>query len=116
MGTNPKQPVGTLPQDTSHLPIQITSGFTTVDASSTPKKSPLSYTTGITKIKVPTEALSIDIAPSTDMRISEDPTMSSYTIVPKDCEVEFGVAEMVYIYVAGDLAGGTLNFRFNTII
>lgn len=107
---------GTLEKDKNHESIQITDSFLTEDASSpTTLKSPTSFTTATLRIVIPNNAVSVDLAPTKDLRVSEKSDLSSYTLIPADDEVEFGVAQMKYIYVAGDSAGGSLYFRFNLV-
>jgi len=116
MAPQTKKVTGTLPQDESHLAIQCASAFLTVDGSSPTLKSPLAFTTAVTRITMPGKAISVDLAPSVDMQISEDVNFASYTVIPANDEVEFGIGEIDYIYIKGSLAGGTLYFRFNTLV
>lgn len=114
--TPPYKKFRVLREDENHIPIQSPTAFATVDGTiPTPIISPTTYTGAISPITPPINAISVDLAPSTDMRISEDPVMASYTIIPAGSEIEFGISEMPTFYIKADAAGGSLFFRFNII-
>ncbi len=102
-----------LPQDASHLAIETASGFLTTNSAGV--SSPFNFTGTITPITIPDNCAEIIIAPSTDLRVSEDPIMASYyVIVAGSCEA-IALAYMPTIYIAADGAGGTANIRFATV-
>jgi hypothetical protein len=100
-----------------NVPIQIPTNFQTVDGADSPLTSPTPYTGSISPLTLPESAISVDLAPTTDLRVSEDPTMASYTIVPAGSEVEFpcGSSSIGAIYIKADSSDGSLLFRFNTM-
>lgn len=105
-----------LNRDDNKVPIMTGVGIATQDATGTPQKSPLAFTTGVTTIEVPTNAAEIVLKPSVALRISEEATVSDrYFVIGAGTTMAIGVADTDTIYVAGDSASGTLNFYFVTV-
>lgn len=99
----------------SHEPIQIGNSFQTSDATASPQNSPLAYSTVIITIAVPVNAVELIVNPSTAMRISELPAMTTYDVIAALSKESIPVAGMNFVYIIRDSSNGTLNFRFTII-
>jgi len=99
--------LGSLKKDENANAIQGGHSFVTVG-------SPLSYTLAESSITVPSNAISLVIEPSTNLRVS-DVSGSSYFTVPASTKDTFPVADMQTIYLKGDTVIGTASVRFITI-
>lgn len=104
-----------LKRDQNQVPVQIGTSFATVDSSDTPKASPLSFSSSIIEIVIPDRAVEFIINPSENMRISEDPTMTSYDVIAADTKEAIECSIMQKVYIVRDSVDGTLNFRFNLV-
>jgi len=113
--TTPVKEDGNLPEDLNLRPIQIGGSFVTQDDTGTPQTSPLSYSSAVITIAVPTNALEFIVNPSTDMRISDIVGMARYDVIAANTKEAISVAEMDNVYIIRDSADGTVNFRFTMI-
>lgn len=104
-----------LVRDGSTGAIQIGSTFQTNDATGTPLVSPLTYTTGVTTLIIPDNAVEIILAPSTNLRVSELQSMAQYYVIPSGQAEALGVSKQTNVYIQGDSAGGILSFRLTVI-
>ena len=103
---------GTQQKDQNRSVISSGTGIKTFDVSSPVNNSPLSYTNTVTTISVPTNAVEIVLRPSTDLRVSEDSTMTTYYVIPANQTEAIGLSRSDVLYITRDSANGTLNFRF----
>lgn len=103
---------GGLARDYTGSNLQTATRFATVDISGTPKVSPLAYSSSILTITVPNFATQLVLAPSTALRVSEDPAMASYYLIPAGACEALSVALMPLVYIKRDTADGTVSFRF----
>lgn len=101
-----------LARDYTGQPLQTATRFQTVDANATPKVSPLAYSSTAITLTVPNNATQMILAPSTDLRVSEDPNMASYYVIPAGACEAYAVALMATAYIKRDSADGTVQFRF----
>lgn len=92
--------------------MQVMAQFTTQDETSTPKTSPLAYTTAVITLKVPKEAIQVTFMPTTDMRVSDIVGMTTYDVIKANTKETIGCAGMQNIYIIRDSADGSLNFKF----
>jgi len=105
-----------LAKDGSARVIQVATSIQTSDATGTPQTSPLAYTTAlITALTIPTRAAEIVLKPSTDLKVSEDSTMTSYFVILANTTQVFPLARADNFYVQGNSSDGTLNFYFHLI-
>lgn len=102
---------GQLARDPSDVPIQFPTKFSTLDGAGT-KLSPLAYAAVVLTLVVPNDAVWMSISPTTDLRVSEDSTMSHYDIVPSGGRDIFYVALLANIYIVQDSVTGIARFRF----
>ena len=103
---------GLLGRDNRGTPIQTACRFATQDASATPKTSPLAYSSSVITVTVPDNAVQLVVSPTTDLRVSDDPTMTRYDVIPAGAREALAVALMASVYVRRDSADGSLRFRF----
>jgi hypothetical protein len=104
-----------LVRDASTAAIQIGSSFQTSDGTVSPQGSPLAYTTGMITVVPPVGAVEFIVNPSTDLRVSENSSMSTYDIVKAGTKESIPCAKMSAIYLIKDASNGTMNFRFTII-
>ena len=104
-----------LATDASRKPIQVGSAFQTLDATGTPKTSPLAYTDSTQTIAVPDRAIEFIVNPSTALRISEQSDMTPYDVIAANTKESIPCAKMTSIYIVRDSQNGTLNFRFTLV-
>jgi hypothetical protein len=95
--------------------MQAATGFVTRDGTATPLNSPLAYLTTTLSLTVPDNAVRLVLTPSTALRISDDPGMARYYVVPAGVEASFDVTLMSSVYILRDAVSGTLNFQFATV-
>lgn len=112
---HPSDQFGVLARDGRAVPMQLATGFTTRDATSTPISSPLPYLTATITLVVPDNAVKLILTPSTALRISDDPGMSRYYVVAAGVEASFDVVLMQNVYLHSDSSGGTVQFQFATV-
>jgi len=108
------QNFGNLPRDGSRSPIQTTNSFVTQDATGTPITSPLAYTTGVTTLVVPPNAVSIVIQSSVALKVSEVLTQASYYTTTINGVETLSCGNMANIYLSA-AGAATIQFRFNTV-
>jgi len=104
-----------LPKDGSARVMQVATGIETSDATATPQTSPLTYTTSTTTITIPADCAELNLKPSTALKVSEDSTMTTYFVIDADSWHTIPVGRTDYLYIAGETAGGTLNFYFHEV-
>lgn len=107
-----KQLTGQLTKDESSAPIQIGRNFVTTNGTQT---SPLSYTTGVTTLLIPSNAIEVHFYPTSDLKVSELVAVSTYDLIVTGSKEAVCCAGMSQIYLAGSTASGTLYFKFVTI-
>jgi hypothetical protein len=103
---------GNLAWASESIPLQTATTFVTQDASTTPKVSPLAYSSAVVIIGVPDAAIQLILCPSTDLRVSEDAAMSHYDVITAGAKEALAVALMTSVYIRRDSADGTVRFRF----
>ena len=103
---------GSLARDPTNYPLPFATKFGTKDSSGTPKLSPLNYSSSIITLVVPNDAVWFSVSPTTDLRVSEDPAMASYDVVPTAGRESFYVALMANVYIVWDSADGIARFKF----
>lgn len=107
--------ISSMIKDENGISVQIGNGFKTVDASASPKLSPITLTGGVQSIQIPEGAVEIILMPTTnDLAVTEDPLDASYDLVLKSSKESFPCARMPAIYVQGT-TGDTLYFRFTIV-
>lgn len=104
-----------LGRDDNHEQIPTGCSILTHDSTGSPNNSPLSYSDSVINISIPVNAAEFVLKPSTDLRISENPAMSTYFVIGAGTVQAIGVARMDNIYIIRDSADGTLNFYFVTV-
>jgi len=106
-----------LKKDGNNALVHTGASFETKDASTVQQLSPLTYlgVGTIFELKIPSNAAEIILRPSTDLKISEDPTMASYWTCKADLPDGFGVTNMDTLYFEAVSSGGALEFTFITI-
>lgn len=95
--------------------LQILTKFQTEDGAVPSNRSPLIYSTVIKKIVVPNDVFEFVLSPSTDLRISSLPNVSNYDKILAGSKEVLPIGRMSNVYIRGDVAGGTLFFRFHTL-
>jgi hypothetical protein len=95
--------------------LQTGCGIQTSDATASPQNSPLTITTGVTTIAVPTNAAEMVVKCDVAIRISEVAAMTTYFTLPASTVLAVPLARTDSIYIRGDAAGGTLQFYFVTV-
>lgn len=103
---------GSLGRDNNGTAIQTATSFVTQDGTATPKVSPLAYDTTVTALVAPAGAVQLILAPSSDLRVSEDSAVGRYYRIPGGSAEALPVAPGRQVYVRQDIAGGTVSFRF----
>jgi hypothetical protein len=115
----PKEPTyarfGQLARDGRGNPLQTAAKFVTADTATTPRVSPLAYSNTILTITVPDAAVQVILAPTTALRVSEDPTMVHYDVIAAGAKEALPVALMQSVYIRRDTADGTVCFRFAVV-
>lgn len=104
-----------MPRDASRQVIQVSNGIVTQDGTASPQTSPFMYTTGVTTLVVPANAVELVLAPSTALNLSEIVGMSRYFIIGANTIQAIGCAGMGNVYIAANTTGGTLSFYFVTV-
>lgn len=113
---HPYDQFGILARDGRSQTMPFATGFTTKDATTpTAISSPLSYLAATITLTVPDSAVRLVLTPSTALRISDDPGMTRYYVVPPGVESSFDVTLMQNVYVLRDAVSGTLQFQFATV-
>lgn len=103
---------GQLPRDSGGDVIPSATKFVTQDATGSPQISPLAYSSSVITLVVPDDALQLILAPTTDLRVSEDVAMGRYDVVTAGSKEAFAVALMQNVYIKRDAVDGTVRFRF----
>ena len=105
---------GAFKPDDNRTRVLTAGGLVTAGVTSA-QDSPFAYTTDILQFDIPSNAAEVFLRPSTDLRVSEDPLMGSYYVIPAGTIHPFGVADSDRLYIRADAVGGTLNHYFVTI-
>lgn len=77
--------------------------------------SPINYSNAIIGIKIPDRAIELLLNSSSDLRISESPSMASYDIVMATTKEAISCAKLSILYIVRNNFDGILNFRFTLI-
>jgi len=101
--------------DSNKTPAQIMTTFDSVGDAAAPYTSPFTYTTTTVGLTVPREAYEFICNPSTDIRISTIQDMSYYDVITATSKEALPCSDIDSIYVRGDSAGGTMNFRYHKL-
>lgn len=103
-----------LARDDDNKPITTGTSFSTVDASGTPKSSPLSVPSQptVTTITFPSNSAEIVFMPDNALRVSENANMTSFVKMGANNVQVFPSSRQDTIYVAGDSGTVTLSFYF----
>lgn len=104
-----------LQRDDNQVPMQAGIAFRTFDATGSAKNSPLAYSSVEIAIAIPTNAAEMILRPSTDLRVYEVTSSTSYYVIPAGVTHALGVAGMDTIFIVRDASDGTLNFYFLTV-
>jgi len=105
----------TFKRDNNDNDVQATTSFVTIDASGTPKTSPVAYSSTAITITVPTNSVDVSLTPTTDMLVSEDPNMASTYLIPANSEKVIGIGRMTTFYIKRSTADGSCYFEFNLL-
>lgn len=103
---------GNLATDASNKAIQAGNSIQTSDATASPNNSPLAFTSAVTTLVVPINALELVVTPSTALQVSELVAMGTYNVISAGTTMAFGVAGMSKFYIKADSSSGTLQFYF----
>lgn len=101
-----------LVRDENQKEVQIGSSFVTTNGT---QNSPFSYTNVVSAIAVPPGAVEMVLAPTTDLKVSEDSTMTTYDVIVQGTKEAIGCARMDTIYITRSGGSGTLYFRFTKV-
>lgn len=104
-----------LPRDASSQVVQVSNGILTQDSTASPQTSPFAYTTAVTTLVVPSNAVELVLVPSTALNLSEIVSMARYFVIGANTVQAIGCAGMTNVYVAASVTNGTLNFYFVTV-
>jgi hypothetical protein len=74
--------------------MDAATGFVTVDASATPNRSALAYSSTIINLVCPDNARQLTLYPTTGLRVSEDPLMSHWDTAAPNVKEIFDVSMM----------------------
>lgn len=103
-----------LVRDDNRVAVQVGSGIATISAGQTPKSSPFTLTGGIDVIEIPPRGVEFIVAPSVDLDVSEDPTITHYDTVVATSKEAIPCGQMNKFYIKGAM-GGTVKFRFTIV-
>lgn len=110
--------VNSLIKDDNSTAVQISSNFVTVDAHTMMAqiKSPHRMSGAVEVIWLPENSVEFIIFPNGngDVKISEDPSMSTYDIISSKTKEAIEVSRMTNLYFEGS-SGDTLSFRINCV-
>ena len=108
-----------LVKDSNGVAYQGEVDFSTQDATSTPVTSPVSITTAVTELKVPSGAVTLLLRGSVAIRISEASDIARYFTAASGSALSLGVGEIAKksgsVYVRTDTGSGSLFFIFGTL-
>ncbi|HEX5348521.1 MAG TPA: hypothetical protein VFW64_15675 [Pseudonocardiaceae bacterium] len=97
--------------------METANAFSTKDAAApSPNRSPLNYGINIIALVIPGNAVQLVLAPSTTLRVSEDPEMNSYCLIASGTIASFDVASVENVFIQQYASAGTVNFRFTTTV
>lgn len=97
--------------------LQAANSFVTADITGTPKTSPLTVSSAVIPLAVPTNAVSaVFYATTNDTRISEDDAAANYFVLKAGVLVTLPCTKQKNIYVVRDgSSDATLQFAFNVV-
>ncbi len=110
-----RSPLNSLQMDSNQKPVQVGSSFSTQDATTSAKTSPLAVSSVVIAITVPDRAVEFIVNPSADMRISDVSDASTYDVIAAGTKESIPCARMQTIYVVRNSGDLTLNFRFTLV-
>lgn len=102
----------TLPKDSNRIAIQVGGGFQTNDVTGTPITSPYTFTTSEAVLIIPDNAIQVSLMPTVDLRVYETTGIAQYDLIKANIKETIGVANKQALYFKGDVAGGSLYFKF----
>jgi len=116
---------GSAPRDANRNAIMGQNYFATEDATGTPLTSPLAVpAASTTALQVPSAAVQIALISSTDLRVSEDSSMSHYFVLKANTLEKFPclspavdqqLTNTGIIYLKADSSDAVVQFRFDCI-
>ncbi len=111
---NPKNDLGALPRDANNNPVPSGTGILTLDSL---RSSPFSIiSSAIFDFVIPATAVEITMYCDEDLRLSEDPAMATYFLLPKDTSLTMGVARLTQLFFKLDSSStALLNFFYTTV-
>ena len=103
--------------DDNGAKLQTANSFVTADITGTPKTSPLTVSSVVIALAVPTNAVSVIFySTANDVRVSEDDAAANYFLLKASTLVAFPCAKQKNIYVVRDAGSdATLQFAFNVV-
>ena len=108
-----------LQRDDNGVVFQGEVDFSTQDATATPVTSPVSITTAVTELKVPSGAVTLLLRGSAAIRISEASDIARYFTAASGSALSLGVGEIAKksgsVYVRTDTGSASLFFIFGTL-
>jgi len=115
----PEDNLGGQVVDANRVAIQgVASGFITTDIAASPNTSPLTLSTGVTTIVVPSSAIAVtfsNLDSTNNVLVSELVGMGTYfTLLPKTAQT-FEIARQGNIYVKGSAATPIVSFIFQLV-
>lgn len=113
---------GTLPIDGNHKPIQVASQIITQDGTGTPQESPLTVSSVVLELVIPTNADVLYIrAAVADIRYGDNATLDGtaddgYGLIPAGTALRIPCADGTSVHVLRDAAvDATAYFHFETL-
>jgi len=105
---------GSLEREKNRIPIMTGTGIQTQDGATVPVTSPHTFlgTGNIFTLEVPDTGAEIAIYSSVPLRVSEDPAMATYFVIPQEVVMALGITRMDNLYFDADTGGGTMQFYF----
>lgn len=91
----------------NHEAVQIANSFQTF--------APISFTVATTALTVPAGAVEFIVAPTTDLKVSDDNTFTRYDKVVAGTKEAFGCARMTTIYITRSGGDGTAYGRWTIV-
>jgi len=104
-----------LPRDKNRIAVQACQTFVTQDETGTPKTSPLNYSSSVITLAVPQRAVNFTIMPTTDLKISDDSTMTTYDFILAYSKEVKECAGMTSIYIVRSASDGIAYFTFGIV-
>jgi hypothetical protein len=101
-------------RDDNRVTIPTGTGFETQDATGTPQKSPLTVSSSVITIAIPTDAAEMVVSVDQDCRLSEEATAADrYYVIKANTAEVIGCSNIDTLYLLRNAATDVaLNFRF----